>query len=82
MAEVLLCLDRGFTQTSTILRRANLTYSRFAEIMVALERRGLVRRAEDLSGRPVYEIEVRGRQFLGQYLDFRRLFESTYGFEL
>ena len=39
VAEVLLCLDRGLTQTSAILRRANLTHSRLEVILRQLETR-------------------------------------------
>ena len=82
VAEVLLCLDRGITNTSGILRHANLTYGRFAEIAATLERQGLVRRIETGNGRPAYAIETKGRQFLVEFRSFRHLFETTYGFEL
>lgn len=81
VAEVLLCLDRGLTQTSAILRRANLTHSRLAVILRQLETRGLLRREQE-NGRARYLIEPRGREFLAEFRNFQSLLERTYGFSL
>ena len=81
VAGVLLCLDRGLTQTSAILRRANLTYSRLTTILSQLESRGLVRREQE-NGRTHYLIEPRGRELLAEFRHFQSLLERTYGFSL
>lgn len=81
VAEVLLCLDRGVTQTSAILRRANLPHGRLTAILAELEKKGLaVRQAEN--GRVCYQIQPKGRAFLTEFLSFQRLLERTYGFSV
>lgn len=81
VAEVLLCLDRGVTQTSAILRRANLPHPRLSAILSELEAKGLaVRQTEN--GRTCYQIQPKGREFLTEFLSFRSLLERTYGFSL
>lgn len=81
IAEVLLCLDRGVTQTSAILRRANLPHARLSTILAELEAKGLAVR-QNGNGRVSYQIQPKGRAFLTEFLSFQSLLERIYGFSM
>ena len=64
---------------SLILRRANVSYSKFKEVEENLIEKNLIKKK--INGeKNVYEITKEGREFLKEWRKFKRLMEM-YGFE-
>lgn len=61
---------------SIILRRANVSYSKFKEIEKNLMEKKLIKKKNNKA----YEITKEGREFLKEWRKFKRLMEM-YGFE-
>ncbi len=64
---------------SLILRRANVSYSKFKEIEENLVKKKLIKKVTN-GEKSVYEITKEGREFLKEWRKFKRLMEM-YGFE-
>ncbi len=64
---------------SLILRRANVSYSKFKEIEENLLKKKLIKKNSN-GDKHVYEITKEGREFLKEWRKFKRLMEM-YGFE-
>ena len=64
---------------SLILRRANVSYSKFKEVEENLIEKNLIKKKIN-EEKNVYEITKEGREFLKEWRKFKRLMEM-YGFE-
>ncbi len=65
---------------SVILRRANVSYSVFKEIEENLLKKDLIKVEIKNNGKSIYTITQNGRDFLKEWLKFKKLMEM-YGLE-
>jgi predicted transcriptional regulator len=81
MFEFLSCLNNGETQTSSIMRKVNITYGKITELSKYLEERGMIKvtQAED---KVSLEISQKGRDFIDQYISFKKMMEKVYGLKI
>ncbi|HHE75844.1 MAG: DUF4364 family protein [Thermoplasmata archaeon] len=77
--EILSIIAKEECSVSLILRRANVSYSKFKEIEENLLKKKLIKKNSD-GDKNVYEITKEGREFLKEWRKFKRLMEM-YGFE-
>jgi|YelNatPaOPRAMG01_1025707.scaffolds.fasta_scaffold56871_1 predicted transcriptional regulator len=77
--ELLAIIEREESTTTTIIRRANIPYSKFKEIEESLLKRELIVK-ETNGDRTFYKITDKGRELLRGWRRFKELMEM-YGFE-
>jgi len=77
--EILSIIAKEECSVSLILRRANVSYSKFKEIEENLLKKKLIKKNSN-GDKHVYEITKEGREFLKEWRKFKRLMEM-YGFE-
>ena len=81
MFEFLSCLNDGETQTSLIMRKVNITYAKIKEMAGYLEERGMIKVAQT-EDKVSYEISQKGRDFIDQYVSFKKMMEKVYGLKI
>jgi predicted transcriptional regulator len=79
--EFLLQINDGNTQTSSILRKVNIPYNKYEELVARLQERQMIRVVSS-GGKDVIEILAKGREFIDQYSKFSKLMEKSYGLKL
>jgi len=77
-ADIVETIDRegGEAKVTRILYGANLSYDRLVKYLKELERAGLVEEAVDRTGRTVYRLTPKGREFLFEYKKIERFIEA------
>ncbi|MEM0312671.1 MAG: winged helix-turn-helix domain-containing protein [Thermoplasmatales archaeon] len=79
--ELLLQIGNGNTQISSILRKVNIPYNKYEELLVLLQERQMIKISSD-EGKKVIQILDKGKEFLDQYSRFSKLMEKSYGLRL
>ncbi|MGC8645307.1 MAG: winged helix-turn-helix domain-containing protein [Thermoplasmata archaeon] len=79
--EFLLQISDGNTQTSSILRKVNIPYNKYEELLTRLQERQMIR-VVSTEGKDVIELLAKGREFMEQYSKFSKLMEKSYGLKL
>lgn len=74
------CDDDGTVKVSTILKKANISYSRLSALLDSLKEKGLVEAREGERGL-IYKLTRKGLDFLEEYERFER-FARAYGLTL
>lgn len=81
--ELLGCINNGNSGTSFILRKVNIPYSKYEELLKYLQEKEMVKVVIDNDNNKT-EIRLleKGRLFLDQYGTFSRVMERSYGLKL
>lgn len=79
--EFLSCINDGNSQTSFILRKVNIPYSKYEELLKYLEEKEMIKTATNGSKGEIQLLE-KGRLFLDQYRTFSKMMEKSYGLKL
>ncbi len=74
-------INDGNSQTSSLLRKVNIPFNKYQELLQHLKDRGMVELMPD-GGKSVLKLTVKGKEFLEQYKKFSRLMEKSYGLTL
>ncbi|MCL5874235.1 MAG: hypothetical protein M1161_02715 [Candidatus Thermoplasmatota archaeon] len=74
-------INDGNSQTSSLLRKVNIPYNKFQELLQQLTGRGMVKVTPD-GNKNTIELTEKGREFLEQYKKFSKLMEKSYGLTL
>ncbi|MDA8055265.1 MAG: DUF4364 family protein [Thermoplasmatales archaeon] len=71
----------GNSQTSSLLRRVNIPYNKYQELLQQLIGRGMVKVTTD-GNKNTIELTEKGKEFLEQYKKFSKMMEKSYGLTL
>lgn len=74
-------INDGNSQTSSLLRKVNIPFNKYQELLQQLKNRGLVELISD-GGRTIPKLTGKGKEFMEQYKKFSRLMERSYGLTL
>ncbi len=74
-------INEGNTQTSALLRKVNIPYNKFQELLQQLTGRGMIKVTPD-GNKNAIELTEKGREFLEQYKKFSKMMEKSYGLTL
>lgn len=74
-------LNDGNSQTSSLLRRVNIPFSKYQELLDRLKERGLVDITMEGNKNSI-NLTDKGREFIEQYRKFSKLMERSYGLTL
>lgn len=79
--EFLCAINNGNTQTSFILRKVNIPYNKYDELMKQLQDNEMIKVSSD-ENKTSIEILEKGREFIHQYRNFSTVLEKSYGLKL
>ncbi len=79
--EFLSAINNGNSQTSFILRKVNIPYNKYEELLKHLQDMEMVKTTTD-GNKTSIELMEKGRQFLQQYRSFSSVMEKSYGLKL
>ncbi|MCL4450013.1 MAG: hypothetical protein M1123_04960 [Candidatus Thermoplasmatota archaeon] len=71
----------GNSQTSSLLRKVNIPFNKYQELIQQLKDRGMLSVTPDGS-KTVLELTDKGKEFLEQYKKFSKMMEKSYGLSL
>lgn len=71
----------GNSQTSSLLRKVNIPFNKYQELVQQLKDRGMLSVTPDGS-KVALELTDKGKEFLEQYKKFSKMMEKSYGLTL
>jgi predicted transcriptional regulator len=74
-------IDEGNFQTSSLLRKVNIPYNKYEDILKHLLERGMVTMIEN-GDKSAPGLTEKGREFIEQYKRFSKMMEKSYGLKL
>lgn len=79
--ELMLEINEGNSQTSSLLRKVNIPYNKYQDLLEQLGNRGLLKTTDNGSKNSL-ELTEKGKEFLEQYRKFSKMMERSYGLTL
>ncbi|MEM0135511.1 MAG: winged helix-turn-helix domain-containing protein [Thermoplasmatales archaeon] len=79
--EFMVEIQDGNTQTSSLLRKVNIPFNKYQELIQQLKDRGMLSVTPD-GNKVTLELTDRGKEFLEQYKKFSKMMEKSYGLTL
>ncbi|MCL5789067.1 MAG: hypothetical protein M1290_01210 [Candidatus Thermoplasmatota archaeon] len=76
--ELMVEISVGNTQTSSLLRKVNIPYNKFQDLLQQLTGRGMVKVTPEGNKNSI-ELTEKGREFMEQYKKFSKMMEKSYG---
>jgi predicted transcriptional regulator len=74
-------INEGNFQTSSLLRKVNIPYNKYEDILKHLLERGMVTMEEN-GNKNTLSLTDKGREFIEQYKRFSKMMEKSYGLKL
>ncbi|MEM0141619.1 MAG: winged helix-turn-helix domain-containing protein [Thermoplasmatales archaeon] len=79
--EFLFQISDGNVQTSSLLRKVNIPYNKYEELLALLQERQMIKVSSE-EGKDVIQLLDKGKEFMEQYSKFSKLMEKSYGLRL
>ena len=79
--ELLDSINSGNTQISSLLRKVNIPFNKYQDLIQQLKERDMVKTTQE-ENKNSLELTVKGKEFLEQYRKFSKLMVSSYGLNL
>ncbi len=79
--EFMVEINDGNSQTSSLLRKVNIPYNKYQELLQQLVDRGMIKVSTEESKNNI-ELTDKGREFIEQYKKFSKMMERSYGLTL
>jgi predicted transcriptional regulator len=79
--EFLSCINDGNSQISSILRKVNIPYTKYEELLKYLDEKEMIKVTVNGDKNEIQLLD-KGRLFLSQYGAFSKMMEKSYGLKL